>query len=71
MPRKVVLIATPTSSEVKRQLTEWDALPKYVAQESSLDKLFSTFGTNTTLEDVLIKTSCLNDFYSTKCFLSV
>lgn len=68
MPRKVVLIATPTSSEVKRQLTEWSALPKYVAQESSLDKLFSTFGTNTTLEDVLIKTSCLNDFYSTNIF---
>ena len=68
MSKIKVVIAGPSPKEVNKQLTAWSALPKYVAQEESLNKLFTTFATNTDLDDVLIKTSCLNDFYSTNIF---
>lgn len=41
----------------------------YVLQERSLNKLFiETFPNNTKIEDILIKASALNDFYSTNIF---
>ena len=56
----------PSSKIVREYLKKWDNLENYVAQESSLTKLFaSTYRTNTHLDDVLIKVCSLNDFYST------
>ena len=46
-----------------------NSLPDYVAQESALDKLFlGDFKCNDNLENILIKCSVLNDFYSTNIF---
>lgn len=41
----------------------------YASQEAALDKLFFTFAPeNTNIEDILLKVSTLNDFYSTNIF---
>ena len=46
-----------------------DSLENYVLQESSLYKLFhKTYPNNTDINDILIKASSLNDFYSTNIF---
>ena len=42
MPKTKVIIPGPNTSNVGARLAEWSKLPKYVAQEKSLDKLFST-----------------------------
>ena len=68
MSKMGVIIPKPNTSNVQARLNEWAALSKYVDQEKSLDKLFTTFNSNTDLIDVLIKVSCLNDFYSTNIF---
>ena len=53
----------------KKYLQKWDSLDNYVLQESSLDKLFlKTYPNNTDINDILIKASSLNDFYSTNIF---
>ncbi len=63
------MIPTPCNDEVKRYLGLWDSLENYVLQERSLDKLFKeSFPHNTEIEDILIKASTLNDFYSTNIF---
>ncbi|MCH5280125.1 MAG: hypothetical protein J1E61_01550 [Lachnospiraceae bacterium] len=62
-------IPRPCNQEVKKYLVLWDSLDNYVLQERSLDKLFiETFPNNTEIEDILIKASALNDFYSTNIF---
>lgn len=62
-------IPRPCKQEVKKYLDLWDSLDNYVLQERSLDKLFiETFPNNTEIEDILIKASALNDFYSTNIF---
>ena len=62
-------IPNPSKDEVKKYLQKWDSLDNYVLQESSLDKLFlKTYPNNTDINDILIKASSLNDFYSTKIF---
>ena len=44
-------------------------LENYSLQESALNKLFfQTYPNNTNIDDVLIKVSSLNDFYSTNIF---
>lgn len=59
----------PTTSEVKKYLRLWDSLDNYVNQEKALDKLFfSLCKENNNLEDILIKCSTLNDFYSTNIY---
>lgn len=59
----------PSPSEVEKYIRLWDSLDNYVNQEKALDKLFfSLCQKNDTLEDVLIKCSTLNDFYSTNIF---
>ena len=43
----------------------------YVLQENALDKLFfKVYPNNTEIDDILIKCSSLNDFYSTNIFLT-
>ncbi|MBI3535148.1 MAG: hypothetical protein HY072_06655 [Deltaproteobacteria bacterium] len=53
-------ILTPSPEIIKQYLTKWDSLENYVAQESSLRKLFTqTYPENTQLDDVLIKVCSL------------
>lgn len=62
-------IPKPSDLEIENWLKKWDALPNYVAQECSLEKLFQkTYPFNKDLDDVLIKVSSLNKFYSTNIF---
>lgn len=62
-------IKKPNPRVVQYYLKRWDSLDKYVAQESSLKKLFTKIYTkNSDLDEVLIKVCSLNDFYSTNIF---
>lgn len=65
----MVDIPRPNKNEVIKYLERWDSLENYVLQENSLNKLFfDTYPLNTEIEDILIKVSSLNDFYSTNIF---
>jgi len=68
---KVIEIPRPNKNIIKEYLVKWDNLEEhYIWQESSLDKLFhKDYKYNTDLNEILIKCSCLNDFYSTNIFL--
>lgn len=62
-------IPKPSKKEVEKYLNKWNSLENYVLQESALDKLFfDTYPNNTDINDILIKASALNDFYSTNIF---
>lgn len=59
----------PTSKQVEYYLKKWQGLENYVNQEHALDKLFIDLcPKNTCIEDILLKCSVLNDFYSTNIF---
>ena len=59
----------PSIEQVKYWLAKWDELEDYVAQEAAIDKLFyGEFKSNDNLQNILIKCSVLNDFYSTNIF---
>jgi hypothetical protein len=59
----------PTCEEVERYIQQWNSLDSYVNQEHALDKLFFRLcRRNDNIEDILIKCSALNDFYSTNIF---
>ena len=63
------ILPTPSKEEVDKYLSLWDSLDDYVEQEHALDKLFfGVFKTNDTIENILIKCSVLNYFYSTNIF---
>ena len=63
----MVDIPRPSVGEVEKYLEK--TLENYVLQENSLDKLFfNLIPENKQIEDVLIKCSTLNDFYSTNIF---
>lgn len=65
----MINIPVPNEKEVEKYLEKWDSLENYVLQESALDKLFfKTYPNNTDINDILIKASSLNDFYSTNIF---
>jgi hypothetical protein len=62
-------IERPSPEAVKFYLHKWDTLENNKAQESALNKLFwNICPRNTSLDDVLIKVSTLNDFYSTNLY---
>lgn len=62
-------IPTPSKEEVYKYIKKWETLENYVNQENSLKKLFvDLIPENKLLEDILIKVSTLNDFYSTNIF---
>ena len=67
----MINIPRPNKNIIKEYLVKWDNLEDhYIWQESSLDKLFhKDYKYNTDLNEILIKCSCLNDFYSTNIFL--
>jgi len=61
-----ITINKPTAFEINTYLEKWDKMEKYVLQERALNKLFiKTYPNNLDIEDILIKVSSLNDFYST------
>lgn len=72
VPRKNengVDIPRPSEDEMIKYLQRWNNLENYKFQEGALDKLFFvTYPSNTSMEDVLVKVSTLNDFYSTNIF---
>lgn len=62
-------IPKPTETEVNKYIKKWDSLENYVLQEDALNKLFfKTYPKNDDINDILIKASSLNDFYSTNIF---
>lgn len=62
-------ITNPSDNEIKKYLDKWNSLENYILQENALDKLFfSTYPANKDINDILIKASALNDFYSTNIF---
>lgn len=59
----------PTANDADWFLKYWKELPRYADQEKALDKLFLRLcPKNDCLNDVLIKCSALNDFYSTNIY---
>lgn len=59
----------PSIEKVNEYIQKWDQLDDYVSQERALDKLFLQLCKyNDCIEDILIKCSALNDFYSTNIF---
>lgn len=65
----MIEIPTPCKEEVIKYLKLWDSMENYVLQEKSLDKLFfHTYPNNIAIEEILIKASSLNDFYSTNIY---
>lgn len=59
----------PSASQVDHYLDKWNGREDYSLQEDALDKLFFHLcPENTCIEDILLKVSTLNDFYSTQIF---
>ena len=59
----MTILPTPDATIVKSYLKKWDTLENYILQESSLSLLFNKLcPDNTTIEDILLKVSALNDF---------
>ncbi|VEI33247.1 Uncharacterised protein [Haemophilus parainfluenzae] len=59
----------PCFSEVNKYLNKWKNLEGYTSQEEALNKLFlELLPGNSEIADILLKASCLNDFYSTNIF---
>ena len=59
----------PSVKDAEWFLEYWKDLPSYSNQEKALDKLFMGIcKRNDNIEDILIKCSSLNDFYSTNIF---
>jgi hypothetical protein len=61
-------IERPSAQQLKKYLKEWDNLENYKTQENALDKIFTEFPNNNNIEEVLIKVTCLNSFYSTNIY---
>lgn len=59
----------PSIEDAQWFIDYWQQLPSYTDQERALDKLFMEIcPMNACIEDVLIKCSALNDFYSTNIY---
>lgn len=59
----------PSVKDAEWFINYWNELPSYSDQEKALDKLFMVLcPKNDNIEDILIKCSALNDFYSTNIF---
>ena len=64
-------IPRPTQREIDKAQKEWNKLADYVAREEALEKLFKkTYPKNSEFNDILIKVSVLNSFYSTRIYLN-
>jgi hypothetical protein len=59
----------PNNKIVNSYLSQWTTLENYALQEKSLNLLFNNLcSDNKSIEDILLKVSILNDFYSTNIF---
>lgn len=63
--RITVKIPYPNRERVLKELAKWEKLKKYPEQEEVLDKVFKKYKSNDDFDNILIKVSILNDFYST------
>jgi hypothetical protein len=62
-------IISPSNEEVKKYNDVRETLEDNVLQERTINKLFKEMApNNTNLEDIMLKCSVLNDFYSTNIF---
>ena len=61
-------IPNPSVEEVKHWLAAWDKLEDYESQERAINMVFKHYASNDNIENILIKCSILNDFYSTNIF---
>ena len=62
-------IPKPSRNEVEKYLLKWRQLEKYYNQERALNKLFFDLcPKNDDIEDILLKCSTLNAFYTTNIF---
>ena len=62
-------LVTPSEKIVNAYLEKWSTLENYILQENSLSLLFNKLcPDNTNIENILLKVSALNDFYSTNIF---
>ena len=64
----MINLEKPSAKQVKHYLAKHETLENYVLQEKALEKLFNLFPHNTDINDILLKSSTLNDFYSTNIF---
>ena len=63
------ILLPPSENIIKNYLNKWETMEKYVLQENSINLLFSKLcPENKNIEDILLKASALNDFYSTNIF---
>jgi hypothetical protein len=59
----------PTPDAIKAHLDKWQTLENYRLQEQSLSRLFSQLcPANAKIEDILLKVTALNQFYSTNIY---
>jgi hypothetical protein len=66
---KMTNVVTPNRKVIKSYLDKWKTLENYTLQERSLSLLFNKLcPKNNKIEEVLLKVSALNDFYSTNIF---
>lgn len=61
-------VPVPSIELVETYLKRWDELEDYSAQETAVNRVFRDYSSNSELENILIKCSVLNDFYSTNIF---
>ena len=61
-------VPNPTKSQVEKYLKRWDKLEDYSTQEKAINLVFNQYNKNDKIENILIKSSILNDFYSTNIF---
>ena len=64
-----ISLPKPEPDQVERYLKEWELQVNYLLQEKALNKLFFNLCPyNTDINDILLKVSTLNDFYSTNIY---
>lgn len=61
-------VPEPSIELVDHYLKKWDNLEDYSSQEKAVNRVFRDYNSNKELENILIKCSILNDFYSTNIF---
>lgn len=69
MGKRPSLLPAPTVEQAQSYLATWWELENYRLQEQALDRIFFKLCPhNTEISDILLKTSVLNDFYSTNIY---
>ena len=71
MPKKEIMDnpSTPNKESIDSYIKKWKTLENYILQEKSLSLLFNKLCTgNKKIENILLKVSALNDFYSTNIY---